>query len=100
MTLRVVNKLVLWTLVCLSILTLIGLLNFGHGLGNIIYFPPIILASIGHFIITRLLTKRKNDNYWLPIIILGIIICAGIVYKATIGRGPEFSWNGEIFFIK
>ncbi|MBS1571774.1 MAG: hypothetical protein JST62_05185 [Bacteroidetes bacterium] len=100
MKLKSVNKIILWTLTSLTILTIIGLLNFGHGLGNIIYFPPIIFANIGHFIITKHLTKKKNDNYWLPIILVSIFICIGILYSATLGRGPEFAWNGKIFFTK
>jgi len=98
--LKIANKIVLWILIGLCLLTVIGLLNFGHGLGNIIYYPPIILATIGHIIITKRLTKRSNNKYWLPIILISIIISSSIIYKSTIGRGAEFSWNGEIFFIK
>jgi hypothetical protein len=100
MTLRIVNKIILWLLIGLCFLTVIGLLNFGHGLGNIVYFPPIILATLGHIIITGRLTKRNNNKYWLPIIVTSLLVCLSIIYKATIGRGAEFSWNGEIFFIK
>jgi hypothetical protein len=100
MTLKVVNQIILTTLIVLCSLTLIGLLNFGHGLGNIIYFPPIILATVGHIMITRRLTKANNNDYWIPIIVISFLICLAIIYKATIGRGGEFSWNGEVFFIK
>lgn len=98
--LKIANKIVLWILIGLCFLTVIGLLNFGHGLGNIIYYPPIILATIGHIIITIRLTKKANNKFWLPIILISIIISLSIIYKSTIGRGAEFSWNGEIFFIK
>ena len=98
--LKTVNKIILWTLIMLCILTTIGLLNFGHGLANIIYLPPIILVTIAHIFITRRLIKKNNNNYWLPIIIFISLICIGIIYKSTIGRGAEFAWNGEIFFIK
>ena len=77
-----------------------GLLNFGHGLGNIIYFPPIILSTLTHVFLTRRLIKRNNNSYWFPIILLSIIVCILIIYEATFGRGGEFSWNGDIFFIK
>jgi hypothetical protein len=100
MTLKIINKIVLWLLTGLCILTTIGLLNFGHGLGNIIYMPPIILVTIGQVVITRRLNKNNNNDYWLPIIIVSLIICFAIIYKTTIGRGPEFSWNGDIFYIK
>ena len=100
MKLIIINKIILWVLVGLCILTIIGLLNFGHGLGNILYFPPIILATGGHIIITIRLIKRNNNKYWIPIIIISSLVCIGIIYKATIGRGGEFSWNGEMFFIK
>lgn len=100
MTLKIVNKISLWLLSGLSVLTTFGLLNFGHGLGNIVYILPIILLTIGHIIITRRLNRNNNDDYWLPIIIASLVICFCIIYKATIGRGPEFSWDGNIFFIK
>ncbi len=77
-----------------------GLLNFGHGLGNIVYFPPIIIFTILHILLTRKLTKRNNNLYWFPMIIIFSIICILIIYKATLGRGGEFSWNGDILFIK
>ncbi len=98
--LKLVNRIFLWMLMVLCVLTIIGLLNFGHGLGNIIYLPPIFLATIAHIFITRRLIKKNNNNYWLPIIIFISLICIGIIYKSTIGRGGEFAWNGEIFFIK
>jgi hypothetical protein len=100
MTLKTTNKIVLWFLIILCVLTTAGLLNFGHGLGNIIYMLPIIIATVGHIIVTRLLNRKSNNDYWLPISTISLIICVGIIYKTTVGRGPEFSWNGEIFFIK
>lgn len=95
--LKILNQIILWILIVLCILTLSGLFNFGHGLGNIFFFPPIILATVVHFFVTRILTRKSNNNYWLLIISICTLICIGIIYKATIGRGPEFSWNGEIF---
>ncbi|MCD0456973.1 hypothetical protein LPB85_16105 [Chryseobacterium sp. LC2016-27] len=100
MNLKTINTIVLRVLIALCILTLIGLLNFGHGLGNIIYFPPIILATLFHFLITRRLNKKNNDKYWLPIIIISSLICLSIIYNTTLGRGGEFAWDGRIFFIK
>ncbi|CAM4399453.1 hypothetical protein FLTE109939_09630 [Flavobacterium terrigena] len=79
---------------------IMGLLNFGHGLGNILYFPPIILFTITHILLTRRLIKRNNNTYWFLLIFIFGLICMLIIYKATYGRGGEFSWNGDIFFIK
>ncbi|WP_241279630.1 hypothetical protein [Chryseobacterium cucumeris] len=100
MNLKKLNRIVLWILIGLCVLTMLGLLNFGHGLGNIIYFPPIILATVGHVLITRWLKKKNNNKYWLPLIVISSIICLSIIYYATWGRGGEFSWDGRVFFIK
>ncbi|MCD1116755.1 hypothetical protein [Chryseobacterium turcicum] len=100
MNLKRINTFILRLLIGLCILTLIGLLNFGHGLGNIIYFPPIILATVAHILITRRLNKKNNDKYWFPLILINSIICLSIIYYATLGRGGEFNWDGRIFFIK
>jgi hypothetical protein len=43
---------------------------------------------------------KKDDNYWTIIVFFVLVFFIGIIYKTTIGRGPEFDWNGEIFFIK
>jgi len=98
--LKTINKVVLGLLISLCILTTVGLLNFGHGLGNIIFIPPIILITIGQIIITKLLIKRKNNKYWILLIIVNLVVVGYIIYQSTIGRGAEFSWDGDIFFIK
>lgn len=98
--LNTINKIVLCLLISLCILTTIGLLNFGHGLGNIIYIPPIILITIGQIVITKLLIKRKNNKYWILLIIVNLVVIGYIIYKSTIGRGAEFSWDGDLFYIK
>lgn len=100
MNLKKLNSIVLWILIGICILTILGLLNFGHGLGNIVYFPPIILATLVHIFITRRLNKKNNNKYWLPLIIINSIICLSIIYYATLGRGGEFSWDGRMFFVK
>ena len=97
---KLLNKIVLYTLIGICILVIMGLLNFGHGLGNILYFPPIIIATILHILLTRKLIKRNDNSYWFPLIFIFSIVCILILYKATFGRGGEFSWNGDIYFIK
>jgi heme O synthase-like polyprenyltransferase len=97
---KLLNKIVLYTLIGICILVIMGLLNFGHGLGNILYFPPIIIATILHILLTRKLIKRNNNSYWFPLIFIFSIVCILILYKATFGRGGEFSWNGDVLFIK
>jgi hypothetical protein len=96
--LRLINKIVLWLLMVLCVLWLLGLLNFGHGLGDIIYLPPIIFLPILHFFLTKKFNKKGINHYLLPMIILFGITCLIIIYKATIGRGGEFPWNGNIFY--
>lgn len=95
---KTLNKIMLWILVSLCVLSTIGLLNFGHGLGNIFFIFPIILCTLTHAIITSYSLKRGENSFWIPMIFFFGIICILIVYKSTVGRGPEFRWNGIVFY--
>lgn len=100
MTNKQINKIVLGTLIGLCILSTIGLLNFGHGLGDIVYIVPIILTTITHLVLTIVSSKRNYNGFYVPASIIFGLLCCLIFYKATIGRGGEFSWDGSIFFLK
>ena len=97
---KVINRIAFCLLIVICILTTISIFNFGYGLGNVIYIFPVILLTTLHFFITRRVELKNDDNYWTISVFCVRVLCIGIVYKTTIGRGPEFSWNGKIFFIK
>ena len=97
---KVINRIAFCLLIVICIMTTIGILNFGYGFGNVIYIFSVILLTTLHFFITRRLELINDDNYWKIIVFFVLVLCIGIVYKTTIGRGSEFAWNGDIFFIK
>jgi hypothetical protein len=99
MTNRQINKIVLGILIVLCTLSTIGLLNFGHGLGNVAYVVPTILATITHLALTVLSSKRNYNGFYIPASIIFGLICCYIIYKSTLGRGSEYSWNGNVLFL-
>ena len=96
--LKIINKIFLLVLLLLCFLTLFGYLNFGHGLGDLFYYPIIILAVIVHIFFTTRLSKFNNDNFFLILIICSFFFSISYIYAATYGRGAEFPWDGNIFY--
>jgi hypothetical protein len=94
------NKITLCLLSVLCILSITGYLNFGHGLGNLFLILPVILLTLLHLFITLYLLRKKDNSLWLPMILFFGITCFYIIYKSTLGRGGEFAWDGNIFFVK
>lgn len=92
------NKILLYFLFLLCILVIIGLLNFGHGLADIVLIAPVILLALIHLSLTMYLSKKRNDRFWLPMVIFSAITCIYIIYKSTIGRVPNFL-GMEIYFL-
>ena len=97
---KTINKILLWFLILLCVLATTGLLNFGLGLGNMVYVLLIIGLTLIHIYLTRYLSKKNINDYWILIILAISLFCILIVYKSTIGRGPEYDWNGKIFYVK
>ncbi|MCH2231835.1 MAG: hypothetical protein MK105_15985 [Crocinitomicaceae bacterium] len=79
----------------LTILSVMGRIRFGHGLGDMIYHPLIylgILLSLINFAIFR--NKQSNVVYLSTAILTSFFVL--IFLKMTLWRGPEYSWNGDI----
>ena len=74
---------------------------FGHGLGDIIYYAILYPLTIAHLIWTlRIIKKTNHSIFILPLTVFSITTFL-IILKATIWRGPEYSWdNGNLFFSK
>lgn len=71
---------------------------FGHGLGDIIYYAFLYLLTIVHLIWTLNIRKQTSrSTYFFPLTIFTfttLLFCL----KATIWRGPEYTWNnGNLF---
>ncbi len=73
-----------------------GYITYGYGLGDLFY---LILAVIA-LLITSVLAfhvfiKRRRLMLFLMFLIFSIVIFFGL--NATIYRGSEYKWNGQIF---
>jgi hypothetical protein len=81
-------------LICLVILS--GhKIAFGHGETDFFYFCLFYLSVIGHFVLTISSTIR-HQTVKLQLIIFSLLTLF-ILSKATIFRGAEFPWDGDIF---
>jgi hypothetical protein len=99
---RILSWLLLFYQVLIILLTLNSTITFGHGLGDlgIILVYGIIILFLGIFNIIAI-KKDSQDDSKTPLY-LSITFCsiAAIVltYYFTIGRGPEYPWNGKVFY--
>lgn len=79
-----------------------SIIAYGHGLGDIIYAGGLIGIVMVHAITTWITTKTnstlvKQILFWILTVIF-LIIAILYTYKFTIGRGGEYSWNGNPFY--
>ncbi len=94
-------KIANWTIFSLEALILtVGLflnhISFGFGLGDIFWYGIITVALISHSI---LIVTFKLQAKWLrALAIIFSIFTIYVCLKATIWRGSEYSWNGNIFY--
>ncbi len=74
-----------------------GKVAFGHGLGDI-FFLLFLWGLTIIYLIAFLINRNKSTRLFITNILLTIPMI-WIVLTATIWRGGEYSWNGEIFYI-
>lgn len=84
-----------------AIICLIGTfykhIAFGWGLGDIIWYGFTYFLFFIHLILT-VKGKAKSNNYFCVLIVFFLITTIYICLKATIWRGQEYRWNGNIFY--
>lgn len=73
---------------------------FGHGLGDVLYYAILYAATLAHLFWTfRIWKTVQLVTVLIPVCIFTIfIVLMGL--KATIWRGPEYSWRNREFFFK
>lgn len=75
-------------------------LRFGHGLGDLYFLIAAAVVLLIHFLITLSCYRRqqKDGSVWSFFIYgsLFLLVAMLFTYKFTVGRGPEFSWNGQV----
>lgn len=80
----------------LVLLMWLGHLSFGHGLGDIAYLGYYtLLAAVGY------ITVIVNKNTYVNLFLILVFIIANFLFiqKATIGRGPEQRWDGNLMVL-
>jgi hypothetical protein len=80
---------------------ILGKISFGYGLGDLAYFFGISIMNLIYLWLIITLNRRKYKNNKTQInFIMGIIFSIVLIfltYLFTVGRGPGFRWNGNIF---
>lgn len=82
---------------CLIIFSsLYGKLTFGYGLADLYYIGLFIFFFLSTIILSILV--RKNGLYRVAIVIAMLVLILITVLQLTIYRGPEYNWNGSLFY--
>lgn len=95
---KILNLIILFTLVLICIVgTFYKQIAFGAGLGDIFFHALLYFATVLHLIFTiRSSNKGLKRHLFLTISFLTFTIL--IILQATIWRGSEYKWNGELFY--
>jgi len=92
------NYIVLTYFVLVILLTLVGKISFGHGLGDLLVLIYIGAATLIQGVLTLIFIRRQlNDKFHLVTAIIFLCIATYVTYRFTFGRGVEHSWDGYIF---
>jgi hypothetical protein len=95
---KIINWIILGTQMIICALgTFYKHIAFGWGLGDLLWYGIMYILLITHLIITIRMQKQKSLNY-LPLVLFFTITTIFICLRATIWRGVEYRWNGEIFY--
>jgi hypothetical protein len=96
---RVLNVFLLLFLIFLCIGGLWGWqIAFGHGLGDLSCYIVLWLLAVAHLAVLIRNWKTKSRKY-ITVLIFFSLTTLLICLKATIWRGPEYSWsNRKIFY--
>lgn len=78
----------------------LGSISYGHGLGDLFYHA---IALAAFTIITILfvigLKKKSVDDVLFILMFVAIVLTIVLLtLKFTIYRGPEYRWNGNVFY--
>jgi hypothetical protein len=96
--LRVLNWIVLGIEIVICTGCLKSVIVFGHGLGDLYYYVLVFLATITHLSCTIAIRKANHPVIILMPLLIFSTTTTLICLKATVWRGPEYSWkNGRLF---
>lgn len=94
---KTINQVLLGILLLICIIvTFFKSISFGHGLGDIVGYIALYLGTLVHLILTLALRNKDTAAHIALFLIFSTFIVI-IALEATIYRGPEYRWNGNIF---
>jgi len=96
---KIANLIVLGLLLLLCGLgTFYKHISFGLGLGDVLGYLVLYAGTLIHLILT--FSIRKKESIAHSVLALAFSIFTVLVtLNATIWRGPEYRWNGSIFYL-
>jgi hypothetical protein len=95
---RILNGIVLTYFTTLLLLELVGHITFGHGLGDLYYLIFVASAVAAHSITTLILHRQRLSEHWFMVTaVVFLLLVIFVTYKFTLGRGPEYKWDGNVF---
>lgn len=98
-TTKVFNLIVLGLLIIISLLgTFYKHISFGLGLGDIFGYLILYIGTLTHLILT-IVSRKKGKTRHIILALIFLAFTVLISLNATIWRGPEYSWNGSIFYL-
>ncbi len=96
------NWIVFGYLSLVTLLTFNGNIAYGHGLGDLVYFILSGILALTQLTVTLVIYhKQKRQLNWTAFYLCGTLFLLAAIFltwKFTLGRGGEYSWNGNIFF--
>ncbi len=95
---KIFNLLVLGFLISLCVVgTFFKQISFGLGLGDLFGIAFLYAATLIHIVLTFSFRKNKTNRYMVLSLIF-LVLSIAISLKATIWRGAEYRWNGDLFY--
>ena len=97
------NWIILVYLTLVTLLTLNGNIAYGNGLGDLVYLVVCGLLVCIQLAVTIIIIRQQKGQYSSKTFYLcgTVFLLIAIFYswKFTLGRGSEYSWNGNVFYI-
>lgn len=73
-------------------------ISFGYGLGDILAYIILITGTLIHLIITIRFFNRELKYHILTTLFFSFFASMTLIF-ATIGRGSQYKWNGQLFYM-
>jgi hypothetical protein len=98
-TFKILNLLVLGLLITICILGIFYKhISFGLGLGDIFGYLILFIGTLTHLVLTIVSWKKGLIRHLLLSAVF-LTFTVLVALNATVWRGPQYRWNGSLFYI-